>query len=428
MKKLMLKSTIGLAVALASSQIFASGFALNEQSISGMGTGFAGRSSAADDASTVFGNPAGMSRLKRQQVTGGMAVIDASTDLRDTSGSRTGTNKGDMVPFTAVPMGFYVKPIDDQWAFGLGVYAPFGLITDYESNFQGRNFGSKSEVKVVTFQPTVSYAFNDKVSIGFGPTINRISGVLESALTTPASPNDGRVQIKGNDIGYGYNIGVLVQATDSTRVGLTYHSKVKYKLEGHTEVTAGAGTNPGLLKSNRYDASLKIETPESYDLSITQDLSDAWKLYAGTTWTRWSRLKDITVNNEGVNASTGGVLAPTLNLGTIKEEQNWHDTWAYAIGTSYQLNKQWVLRTGLTFDQSPTNNTDRSPRIPTGDRTIFSLGAGWSPTEDLTIDVAYSYLKEEKVNVNRKNALGQTYNAEYDNSANGFGVGATYRF
>lgn len=428
MKKFMLKSTISLAVALASTQLFASGFALNEQSISGMGTGFAGRSSAADDASTVFGNPAGMSRLKRQQVTGGMAAIDASTDLRNTSGSRQGTNKGDMVPLTAVPMGFYVKPINDQWAFGLGVYAPFGLVTDYESSFQGRNFGSKSEVKVVTFQPTVSYAFNDKVSIGFGPTINRISGVLESALTTPFSPNDGKVKIKGDDVGYGYNIGVLVQATDTTRVGLTYHSKVKYKLEGHTDVTAGAGTNPGILKSNRYDASLKIDTPESYDLSVTQELNDAWKLYAGATWTRWSRLKDITVNNEGVTAATGGALAPTLKLGSIQEEQNWHDTWAYAIGTSYQLNKQWVLRTGLTFDQAPTNNTDRSPRIPTGDRTIFSLGAGWSPTEDLTIDVAYSYLKEEKVNVNRSNALGQTYNAQYDNSANGFGVGATYRF
>ena len=115
-------------------------------------------------------------------------------------------------------------------------------------------------------------------------------------------------------------------------------------------------------------------------------------------------------------------------FGEITEDQNWHDSWAYAVGTSYQLNKEWVLRTGLTFDQSPTNNTDRSPRIPTGDRTIFSLGAGWSPTEDLTIDVAYSYLKEEKVNVNRSNALGQTYNAQYDNSANGFGVGATYRF
>jgi len=428
MKKVILKTSLSLAVAMASTQLFASGFALNEQSISGMGTGFAGRSSAADDASTVFGNPAGMSRLKRQQVTGGLAAIDASTDINDASGSQRGTNKGDMVPFTAVPMAYYVKPIDDQWAFGLGVYAPFGLITDYESGFQGRNFGSKSEVKIVTFQPTVSYAFNDKVSIGFGPTINRISGTLESALTTPLSPNDGNVQIKGDDIGYGYNIGVLVQATDTTRVGLTYHSKVKYKLEGHTEVSPGAGTPGALLRGARYDASLDITTPESADLSVTQDLNDAWKLYAGATWTRWSRLKDITVQNEGVTASAGGLLAPGA-LGSIKEEQNWHDTWAYAIGTSYQLNKQWVLRTGLTFDQSPANNTNRSPRIPTGDRTIFSLGAGWSPTEDLTIDVAYSYLKEEKVKVNNRNQqLGQSYSAEYENSANGFGVGATYRF
>jgi long-chain fatty acid transport protein len=321
-------------------------------------------------------------------------------------------------------MGYYVKPIDDQWAFGLGVYAPFGLITDYENGFQGRSFGSKSEVKVVTFQPTVSYAFNDKVSIGFGPTINRISGSLESQLGVPGLPEAG-VEIKGDDIGYGYNIGVLVQATDTTRVGLTYHSKVKYKLEGHTEVSPGAGTPPPLLTDGRYDASLDITTPESVDFSVTQQINDAWTVYAGSTWTRWSRLKEITVENEGTSTG-GGLLNPAL--GTITEEQNWHDTWAYAIGTSYQLNKQWVLRTGLTFDQAPTNNTDRSPRIPTGDRTIFSLGAGWSPTEDLTIDVAYSYLKEEKVNVSGDNALGQSYNAKYENSANGFGVGATYRF
>ncbi|MCW1245390.1 outer membrane protein transport protein [Pseudomonas sp. SAICEU22] len=426
MKKMMLKTTLGLAVTLASTQLFASGFALNEQSISGMGTGFAGRSSSADDASTVFGNPAGMSRLKRQQVTGGVAAIDASTDINDASGTQSGTNKGDMVPLTGVPMGYYVKPIDDQWAFGLGVYAPFGLVTDYESSFQGRNFGSKSVVKVVTFQPTVSYAFNDKVSIGFGPTINRISGSLESALNLPfPGVPEGNVKIKGDDIGYGYNIGVLVQPTDTTRVGLTYHSKVKYKLEGHTEVNPGAGTPAPVLSAEKYDASLDITTPESVDFSVTQQINDAWTVYAGSTWTRWSRLKDITVNND-VGAGGGG-FNPAL-FGTITEEQNWHDTWAYAIGTSYQLNKQWVLRTGLSFDQSPTNNTDRSPRIPTGDRTIFSLGAGWSPTEDLTIDVAYSYLKEEKVNVNRTNALGQSYNAEYENSANGFGVGATYRF
>ncbi|KAA8559124.1 47 kDa outer membrane protein [Pseudomonas extremaustralis] len=429
MKKVMLKTTLSLAVAMASSHVFASGFALNEQDVAGMGTGFAGRSSSAENASTVFGNPAGMARLEGQQITGGVAAIDASTDIKNASGRSSGSNKGDMVPFTAVPFGFYTNKLNEQWAVGFGVYAPFGLVTDYESGFQGKAFGSKSVVTVITFQPTVSYAFNDRVSIGFGPTINRIAGTLESDINLPiAGTGSNNIKIKGDDTAVGFNAGLLVQATDTTRVGLTYHSKVKYKLEGHTEVTKGTNVPAVLLNNGRYDASLKIDTPESWDFSVTQDMSDAWKLYAGATWTRWSRLKDITVNNEGVSAAAGsGALAPQI-VGTIKEDQNWHDTWAYALGTSYRVTNQVVLRTGLTFDQSPTNNTDRSPRIPTGDRTIFSLGLGYDVMPNMTVDLAYSYLKEEPVKVARANALGQSYNAKYENSANGFGLGVTYKF
>ncbi|VVN66603.1 OmpP1/FadL family transporter [Pseudomonas fluorescens] len=423
MKKVMLKTTLSLAVTLASTQIFASGFAVNEQSISGMGTGFAGRSSSAEDASTVFGNPAGMSRLKREQVTGGVALIDAHTDINDASSRPNGgSNKGDMVPLIAVPMGYYVKPIDDHWAVGFGIYAPFGLVTDYENNFAGRYFGSKSEVTVLTLQPTISYAFNDKVSIGFGPTINRIDGTLESNLSLTQAAPDGKVKIEGDDTALGYNVGVLVQATDSTRVGLTYHSKVKYKLEGDTKVNYGLLARFGQSTSQKYDASLDVTTPESVDLSVTHALNDQWTLYAGSTWTRWSRLKDITVDNQGVPPILAGQFE------TISEEQDWHDTWAHAIGASYQLNKQWVLRTGLSVDQAPTNNTHRSPRIPTGDRKIFSIGAGWSPTDDLTIDVAYSYLKEDDAKINNSNNRGQAYNATYENSANNFGIGATYKF
>ncbi|SET54739.1 long-chain fatty acid transport protein [Pseudomonas sp. NFR09] len=429
MKKVMLKTTLSLAVAMASSHVFASGFALNEQDVAGMGTGFAGRSSSAENASTVYGNPAGMARLEGQQVTGGVAAIDASSNIKDVSGRSSGTNKGDMVPFTAVPFGFYTNKLNEQWAVGFGVYAPFGLVTDYENGFQGKAFGSKSEVTVITFQPTVSYAFNDRVSIGFGPTINRIAGTLESDINLPINgTGSNNIKIKGDDTAVGFNAGLLVQATDTTRVGLTYHSKVKYKLEGHTEVTKGTNVPATLLNNGRYDASLKIDTPESWDFSVTQDMSDAWKLYAGATWTRWSRLKDITVNNEGVSAAAGsGALAPQI-VGTIKEDQNWHDTWAYALGTSYRVTKQVVLRTGLTFDQSPTNNKDRSPRIPTGDRTIFSLGLGYDVMPNMTVDLAYSYLKEEPVKVARANALGQSYNAKYENSANGFGLGVTYKF
>lgn len=424
MKKVMIRSSLGLAVTLASTQLFASGFAINEQSISGMGVGFAGRSSSAEDASTVAGNPAGMAFLKREQFTVGAAGIYADTDIDGSSSALGGSNKGDMVPLVGVPMGYYVKPLNDQWAVGFGVYVPFGLATDYESGYAGRYEADKSVVKVITFQPTISYAFNDKVSIGIGPTFNRIEGELTSrtpdaySIARGQAGSDGEVKIKGDDTAVGFNAGILVQATDSTRVGLTYHSKVDYKLDGNTKVRNLRPSTAVPVSFNfKSDASLDLTTPESVDLSFTHQLNDQWTIYGGSTWTRWSRLEDITVDNSNVPAA----VAP--RLGTITEEQNWHDTWAHAIGAAYKVNKEWTLRTGFSVDQSPTNNTNRSPRIPSGDRRIFSLGAGYSPTDNITVDFAYSYLKEESVDVK-----SDTYNATYHNSAHGFGSSLTYKF
>lgn len=429
MKTTWLKTAIAVAAGALSTQALAAGFALNEQSISSMGTSFAGRSSSADDATTLFGNPAGMSRLKREEVSFGMAAIHAKTNIGDTSSfPASGSNDGDMVPFTAVPMGYYVKPIDDKWAVGVGLYVPFGLVTDYESGFQGRYFGDYSEVRVITVQPTVSYRFNEKLSVGFGPTINRIDGQLESASLSRFTPgsNDGRVKVKGDDTALGFNAGLLYEFSPQTRAGITYHSKVKYKLEGDTKLS-GAGfdqfeTIAGFQASGKYDASLNLDTPESVDMSITHDLDDQWTLYAGAMWTRWSRFEAIVIENEGIPALLQPSLAP------IVEEQDWHDTWSYALGAAYKLNNEWTLRTGLGFDQSPTNNTHRSPRIPTGDRTAVSLGLAWNPSDDVTLDLAYSYLWEEDVKVQRASPTRGTYNATYENSAHGFGAALSYRF
>jgi long-chain fatty acid transport protein len=417
-----LKTALALAVSAASSYSLAAGFALNEQSVSGMGTAFAGRSSSADDATTVYGNPAGMSRLKREQVSVGAAAIFAKTDIDDARGTFGGSNDGNMVPTVGVPMGYYVKPIDDNWTFGLGMYVPFGLITDYETGFAGRYYGDKSEVRVITLQPTVSYRINDQLSVGFGPTINRIDGELTSSVLNPLSPgrNDGRVKVKGDDTALGFNAGILFELDPRTRFGLTYHSKVDYKLKGDTTVS---GSGPVLASSaGKYDASLDLETPESVDFSVTHDLNDAWTLYAGSTWTRWSRLEEIKVDNEGVR----GLLAPAL--GTITEEQDWRDTWSYAVGAAYKLNQQWTLRAGLAYDQSPARNEHRSPRIPTNDRKIFSLGAAWSPNDDVTVDVAYSYLKEDDADINQVSASKGAYRATFQNSAHGLGAQLTYRF
>ncbi len=426
MKHAWFKTTLALTISAAASNALAGGFALNEQSISGMGSSYAGRSSSADDATTLFGNPAGMSRLKRQEVSVGAAAIVAKTDIKHAQGSSSGSNDGDMVPETGVPMGYYVNPVNEQWTFGVGVYAPFGLITDYERGFQGRKFGDYSEVKVVTVQPTVSFRINDQLSVGVGPTINRIDGKLESSLGSinPLVPAESRVKIKGDDTALGYNIGVLYEFTPQTRAGVTYHSKVKYKLEGDTTVSGNNAIYSAIGAYGKYDASLDLTTPESVDASFTHDIDDAWTVYAGSTWTRWSRLKEITVENEGVTGPAAG------SLSNITEEQNWHDTWGYAVGTAYKLSKEWTVRAGLAFDQSPTNNADRSPRIPTGDRTAVSFGVGWNPTEDLTVDLAYSYLWEEDTKIDQVDTTGTkgSYSSTYENSAHGFGTQVSYRF
>ena len=426
MKKLWLKTSLALAVGAVSTHSLGNGIAINEQSVSGMGTSFAGRASAVNDASILFGNPAGLSKLERPEVVGGFGLVKANVDIDDASAE---THKGDMVPLTPVPFAYYASPIDEKFSWGLGLYVPYALISDYEKSFGGRFKGQYSKVEVVTLQPTLSYQINDRVSVGFGPTINKIKGKLVNKLDNSAAFGTGetKVGIKGDDVAYGFNVGLMVDVTDSLTWGLTYHSKVDYTLEGRTRVTGGTGL-VGLFNGD-YDGQLDFTTPETIDTSVTYKLDDQWTLYAGTTFTRWSRLQEIVVENEGTPSLLG--MQP---IGEVSEELKWHNTWSYAIGASYQLNPQWVLRTGLAIDPSPAENEHRSVRIPVGNRKVFSVGAGWSPNPDLTIDVAYSYLQESSAKVNQASKelagaeIAPGFSAEYNNSAHGLGLQATYRF
>ncbi|MFV3368813.1 outer membrane protein transport protein [Pseudomonas sp. NY15435] len=409
---------------VVSTKTMANGFALNEQSASGAGTAFAGRSSSALDSSTIFGNPAGLSKLKRTEVSGGLAVLFAKDDISAAQSSASGTNKGDSVPVTGVPFGYFSTPINEVISFGVGVYVPFGLINDYESNFQGRYHGSYSKVSVFTVQPTISYRINDKVSIGGGPTINRIGGKLESQLATGAlnSGKEAKITLKGDDTAVGYNLGIMVDITEATTWGVTYHSKVDYKLEGHTKVS----DSPAALGLNgKYDLEMDVTLPESVDTSFTHHFDDKWTGYVGTTWTRWSRLPEIVGENSGLP-----LLGERLGFGRISEELNFRDTWATAIGASYALTPQWVLRAGYVYDQSPTRNEDRNVRIPVGNRQTVTFGAGYSPYPDMTIDLAYAYLWEDTAGVNAKNDSGlqPAYTAKYDNSSHGLAAQLTYRF
>src|SRR5690606_32150529 len=118
MKNFWLKTTLALAVSAVSTHSLGNGLAINEQSVRGMGTSFAGRASTVNDATVLFGNPAGLSRLERAQVVGGVGMVKARVDLDDASAE---TAKGDMVPLVPVPFAYYTSPLDEQWSWGMGL-------------------------------------------------------------------------------------------------------------------------------------------------------------------------------------------------------------------------------------------------------------------------------------------------------------------
>ena len=428
--------TLAVAVATAalSGQAMAGAFQLNEQGVSGQGTSNAGRASTVTDATIVFGNPAGMSFLDRAQVTAGTAFLTVDTDI-DSAGD--GSNEGDMVPDTFIPFGFYVQPINDNLHFGLGVYAPFGLITDYEGQFEGRFYGDRSKVEVVTIQPTISVKFSEQFSAGFGLTYNQIDGELTA--NTPGGPvglfdgttgaplggnglaGEGDVDVEGDDNAWGFTFGAMYKPWEHTTFGFAYHSEVEYDLEGKARFTNVRAAQPGPVPgsvaagtfSQQTDADLSITLPEVWDFSVTHELNDRWTVMAGAAMTNWSEFDELRVEND---------------VREIVEAQNYEDSWQYSIGTAYQLNPQWVLRTGLAYDETPIKDEYRSVRVPSDDRIIFSLGAGWTPTPDLTVDVAYSYIHESDAEISQEEENRGTYEADFENTAQAFGAQLTYRF
>lgn len=424
------------AATAASGQAMAGAFQLNEQSVSSQGTSFAGRASTVNDASIVFGNPAGMSFLDRAQITAGATYLDVSTDISNASGTAAGTNEGDMVPGSTIPFFYYVQPIDEGLTFGLGVYAPFGVITDYEDDFQGRYFGLHSEVEVVTLQPTLSIQFTEKFSAGFGLTYNRIKGELTSAtpggFTGVLGPDgtpvpgtigfapDGSVEVEGDDEAWGFTFGMMCKPVESTTLGVAYRSDVDYSLEGEVDFNnvrtsqplPGGATGVGTFSASS-DASLAITLPETIDFSVTHELNDRWTVMAGAALVKWSSFDKLVVEND---------------VSEIVEVQDYEDAWQYALGTSFQVNPAWVLRAGVAYDESPISDEVRTVRVPTGDRMIYSVGAGWTPIPDLTLDLAYTYLTEDSEPVSQTSETGQFYEADYENTAHGFGAQVTYRF
>lgn len=400
MQKKFQRSLIALAVAStlggASTLASAAGFALIEQSASGMGNAFAGSAATAEDASTVFYNPAGMSRLEGTQITVGGHLIDLSAKFSNSGSSKPaaivtnplGGNGGEAGGIAVIPNLYFVMPIGDRVNFGVGVNAPFGLATEYDDDWAGRFQGIKSELMTINVNPALSFKVSDTFSIGAGLNYQRLDTELTNAVVL--GPNtEGRAKLEADDDAWGWNVGFLFQPTPSTKIGASYRSKLDYTLDGTTTVTTSTGA---LVPTASGATHADVTLPDSFSLSLAQKLNDQWEFLADATFTRWSEINRINIVN-----STNGTLRDSLVL-------DFDNTWRYSIGVNYKLNDGWTLKGGLALDQSPVKGaTTRSVRLPDNDRTWVSLGAAMKIMQNGRLDMGYSHLfiKDADINFTR---------------------------
>lgn len=229
-------SVVAVALALSglSTAASAGGFGIGTQSGSGTGNAFAGGAAAADDASVAWSNPAAMMALPagREAVVSGHIVLPSFkfTNTGSTVPGTLGTgNGGDGGDLAFIPNAFYKMDISPQLRFGFAVNVPFGLSTEFSPGWQGQTVALESAIKTINLNPSLGYKISDTVSIGGGVSLQKIDAKLSRFTGAAAS---GNVTLSADDIGYGYNLGLLVQMTPSTRIGLAYRSSIDYKLEG----------------------------------------------------------------------------------------------------------------------------------------------------------------------------------------------------
>ena len=430
------KTALSLAVAGAfaggASQAYAAAFALIEQNASGLGNSYAGAAAVAEDASTIYYNPAGMSLLPGgMQISAGVALINLSAKFSDSASVASGTgipgvpnaqrplggNGGDAGGLSAVPNFYFATDVAPNIKLGVGVSVPFGLATKYDADWMGRFQAIKSDISTLNVNPTISYKLNENTSFGFGLNYQRIDAELTNAINyvaatfggvlaatgslataqaaangIPAANAEGTVAVKGSDTGLGFNAGAMFQLSPETRLGVSYRSAIKYTVTGTVTFSNQAGL-PAAVAAQLADGnvSLDIKMPDSASFALQHKLDPKLTLLADVTWTGWSKIKELKIVRDN-----GTTLSTT--------PENFKNTWRVGAGAIYRYDDAWSIKTGLAYDQTPVNETDRTARLPDNNRLWLSFGGQYRLSKDAALDFGYAHLFLKSGSINQPSA------------------------
>lgn len=369
------------------SHLEAAGFALIEQSVTGIGNAYAGGAASAEDASTIYYNPAGMTRLKGTQILLGSHLVVPSAKFnnngsRRANGTSLGSDNGKDAGVAALVPNFYIShDLGTNVFVGLGINSPFGLVTDYGTTWVGRYHATRTDMLTININPSIAYKATDHLSFGAGVSAQYMKVEYDSMIDQSAlGGTDGSSVNKGNSWGFGFNAGVLVDITKDARIGLAYRSRIKHVLAGDADFSNILPAVAALRKLTDTPINAQITMPDTVSLSGYYAFNDQWAVMGDVTWTNWSVFDEVRIK-----FSSGAADGVTTT--------NWKDSWRYSLGATYKPSAAWTLRTGVAIDTTPVRDPEhRTPRIPDADRLWLSCGFSYTLSKTMHLDFGYTHI------------------------------------
>jgi len=386
-----------------------------------VGTATAGRAALANDASTAAINPAGMTRLDRSQVMVGVQPLLVRVKFDAAGGTTTaGTNGGDAGDWVMAGSASYVHSVSEDFKLGFTMGSYFGLGLDYDDDWVGRYYVTEGAFVTYGANPSAAYRINDWLSVGAGVS------VIYAELTQKAAINnvldglpDGELKLEQDDVGYGFNLGVLLEPLDGTRFGITYRSKVDLEFDDALSIRGlGPTLSAALGGVLGADVDLDMTLPQAVMMSGYHELTDRLALLANIGWQEWSEFgkSDITISSQTTTSLT--------------QDRNYDDTWHVALGVQYRIAEPWLLSAGIAYDESPVDDDDRTPDLPLDRQIRYALGAQYEWDDDLTFGFAYEYLDAGDAKIDQfRGPLAGRLEGEYDtNEIHFFAFNLSWKF
>jgi len=394
----------GLIPAFIAAPAWAGGLYINEFATPSLGTAGAGAQAWADNASTAFFNPAGMTRLdgKELMIGAGLLYADVKFDpAPDTPVA--GGDGGSAGGFAPLLNAFYVHSLSDDLKFGVDLISISAAVLEYDDNWSGRYQNQNLNIFTITLHPSLAYRVNDWFSIGGG--VGFVYGAMEMELAVPKpGPGDGKATIDGDDLEYSFNLSAMFELSDRTRLGVVYWSEVDFNFAGDAEIQP-LGLQVGV------DTSLPLV--QWARTAIYHELNDRFALLGTVGWEDWSEL-------ENVNLSTAG--------GSAALPKNWKDTYHFAGGIHYRLSKPWLLQFGIAYDTSPVDTEDRTADMPIDRQIRYTIGAQYEKSQTLTIGGAFEYADLGDGKINNSSPLNGLKGSYKNNDLFAFVINFNWKF